>query len=57
MHTAGRLPYLNPGLRLERHSCPGEKEISEDHTSLLAAGVSFFAFVAFIPGLGAATRS
>jgi membrane protein len=29
-------------------------EISEDHTSLVAAGVSFFAFVAFIPGLAAA---
>lgn len=31
-----------------------KREISEDHTSLVAAGVSFFAFVAFIPGLAAA---
>lgn len=29
-------------------------EISDDHTSLVAAGVSFFAFVAFIPGLAGA---
>jgi membrane protein len=29
-------------------------EISDDHTSLVAAGVSFFGFLAFVPGLAAA---